>query len=173
LQDTADGYWTAALTRPNAERRAAAALERRGMNCFLPFTTSPFGRSVLLLPGYLFVYVLRPLLEEHWHAIVTTFGVRRLLVCGDRPACLAGEWIEALRAGEREAAAGTEASIVSFLPGSAVRITAGPFAGCSGVFVGIASARARSPPETRALVEVTVFRRATLIEVAAAALQEV
>jgi transcriptional antiterminator RfaH len=61
-------------------------------------------REVLrpLFPGYLFV-AMDPSIQE-WAPITSTYGVRRLVKAGDRPALLDGALIDALKARELDGA---------------------------------------------------------------------
>lgn len=89
-----------------------------------------------LFPRYLFVWI-----EEQWKSLLGTFGVTEIILVGDRPASVADNIIEGLKAREVEGHIVLPGSSSSpkFKPGQKVRIQSGIFAGQSGVYDGMAT----------------------------------
>ena len=81
-------------------------------------------RQVGYFPGYIFVAL--DLDSDHWRPVNGTFGVRSLVMFGERPAPLPNGFVEYLQASAD--GQGLIAPAVSFSSGDRVRILSGPFA---------------------------------------------
>ena len=128
--------WYTLYTKPNAEYRVAQALERRGMQTFLPEIEAPKARNGRnrepFFPCYLFVRI--DLKAVGLRQVQWTPGLRRIIAFDDRPAPLDDEVIDLIRDKlERVNAAGGWPAH-NFRQGDAVRITDGPMQGMLAVF---------------------------------------
>jgi len=86
-------YWACAKTQPQAEAYAARNLEARGVTVFLPKIETR--RSVQpLFASYIFCLVV----DGHWLAIRTCYGVAGVIRFGDVPARVPDAEIAALQA---------------------------------------------------------------------------
>ena len=148
--------WYAVHTKPNAEYQTAKALQRRGIETYLPELESPNRGSGCskkpFFPCYLFVRVdfeVTGLSQLRW-----TPGLRRVVAFDDRPVPLADEVINLMR----RKLDGVNASgqlAHNFRPGEMVRITDGPLQGILAVFEG------PSTPAERVQVLLTFLGRAS------------
>lgn len=128
--------WYAVQTKPRCEDRAVAWLERRTRaSIYLPKLESVRRRRSQkvrivepLFPSYLFVRM--PLVPEHWYAVKWTPGVKDFVTSGGIPVPVPDEAIDLLKARSQ---LGVIHLAPRWRPGTAVRITAGPFAGLIGV----------------------------------------
>ncbi|HEY2617811.1 MAG TPA: transcription termination/antitermination NusG family protein [Acetobacteraceae bacterium] len=126
-------YWAVCQTHPQAERWAAANLQRQGYVTFLPLVrvlkrdrSPPTLRHHVLAPlftSYLFVQV-----DRHWAPIQHTSGVRRLLMADRSPGMVPEAAVEALR-GVQD----LEAIPTPWEPGTPCSLVLGPFAGLDAV----------------------------------------
>ncbi len=96
-------------TQPHREMAVVEQLSRQGYEPYCPRVLRRTSharrlRDILkpLFPGYVFV-ALDPAIQQ-WSPIGSTFGVRRIVKAGDRPALLDGGFIDALKARELEGA---------------------------------------------------------------------
>ncbi len=126
------GAWVVANTQPHREHVALENLERQEFLAYCPLIRKRVrharrSRDVLrpLFPGYLFVRVDRDL--QRWRPILSTFGVRTLVRCGDRPSFIEEGFIRSLKAREMDGAIVKPAS--PYRLGQQVRITCGAFDG--------------------------------------------
>ena len=150
--------WYAAYTSPNHEKRVAAELRRRSVECYLPLYESMRrwkDRRVRLelpmFPGYVFVRLaLRDRLQ-----VLQVPGVSQLVGFDGRPEVVPNEDIEAIRtclAGEHP-----------LLPhpylqrGQRVRVLTGPLAGLTGVVV-------RQNKQTRLVISFDLLMRSVAVE---------
>lgn len=134
--------WYVVNTLPHQEARAEANLRQQGYRAWLPSIKRSRRHarridSVLapLFPGYLFVEL--DLEQETWWSINGTFGVRRLISHGDRPAPVPTGFMDALR--HTLDADGLVAVPEPLAPGQKVRILAGPFVDCVGTLLFLAA----------------------------------
>ncbi len=118
--------WWVAQVLVGKETLAEQHLRRQGFDVLVPRYRKTVRharqfRTVLaaLFPGYLFV---RAGNATRWRSINGTRGVRQLVMMGDRPGELPDALVQALSASLAEPPA----------PGSAIEVTAGPFAGTLG-----------------------------------------
>jgi transcription antitermination factor NusG len=155
--------WYAVCTRSNHEKSAAAQLDQRSIEHFLPLYESvrmwKDRRKRLefpLFPGYLFVRIP---LQERLRVLLTP-GVVRLVGFDNRPAALPDEEIEALR---NVLVHGAHSEPYPYLRvGRKVRITRGALAGMEGVLV-------RKKGRVRLVLSIDLIRQSAIIEVDSAA----
>jgi transcriptional antiterminator RfaH len=134
--------WYVVHTRPHAERRAYAHLERQGFTTYLPRTLKRRRHArrietveAPLFPRYLFVAI--DLSAQRWRAIQSTIGVSHLVCNGNDPAPVPDAVIAALRSHEQDGYVRLPARPL-FQPGEVVRILDGAFATCLGLYDGMA-----------------------------------
>lgn len=133
-------YWTAVQTQPGRADLALVCLAQQGYTTYapriprerlvrgLPVETKP----VLLFPNYIFVFVV-----DLWSPINSTFGVRRIVCDGSRPARVPDSVIEGLRM--KEGPDGliklpTKPSPRGWRRGEKVYVTGGAFEGLDGLY---------------------------------------
>ena len=102
LPSGAAAWWAAVNTQPHRERIALDNLERQGFASYCPFIRRRRSHArrveeVLrpLFPGYLFVNVRSE--QNCWRPILSTYGVRTLVRCGDQPSLVDARFIQALQ----------------------------------------------------------------------------
>jgi transcriptional antiterminator RfaH len=133
-------FWTCARTQPQLEAYAAQNLEARGVTVFFPKIETR--RNVQpLFASYVFCLVI----DGHWLAIRTCYGIANVIRFGDVPARVPDREIDALKAR-------VDASGIIRLPaeppkrmwarGEKVKILAGQFASFSTIHSGMSN-RAR------------------------------
>src|SRR5512144_1247279 len=85
--------WAVAMIMPNSERRAVLNLERQGFEVYAPHCKpSRISRVVALFPGYAFIRI-----EHFWTSILGTFGVRGLIMNGEKPGIVGDEIVQDIR----------------------------------------------------------------------------
>jgi transcription antitermination factor NusG len=132
--------WFACYTRGRHEKRAAAVLEERGFEVFLPLLvrTSQWKdrRKVISVPAFPSYVFCRAALVQ-LHEILAVPGIASVVRAGHRPVLVAEEDIENVRRLLRALEGGAEAPAPTpFLgAGEKVEIMSGPFAGIRGVVV--------------------------------------
>jgi transcriptional antiterminator RfaH len=135
--------WYVVQTQVNGELKAAQNLMRQGFEIYLPrylkrrrharktdFTAKP------LFPRYLFVAI--DMATQRWRSIQSTLGVAHLVSNGDDPAMLPEGVVPALKAREDDKGFITIDSKPAFAQGDKIRVLAGVFTECAGLFNGIA-----------------------------------
>jgi transcriptional antiterminator RfaH len=136
--------WYVVQTQPHAEARASQHLGRQGFTTYLPryLKQRRHARRIEkvaapLFPRYLFVSIA--FATQRWLSIDSTFGVTRLVREGDRPAPVPDHVIEALQ--RREDADGFVRlePRPRFSPGDKIRVVAGAFSDCAGLYEGMTS----------------------------------
>jgi len=134
--------WYTLYTKPNAEYQVANALQRRGLEIFLPEIDTPEGTEKQpLFPSYLFLYVdfsVMMLSKVQW-----TPGLVRILAFGDSPQPVETTVIELIRSKLAEMTAKGDWLEHDFQPGDTVRITDGPFEDMLAIFEGPTTASQR------------------------------
>lgn len=123
--------WYLAQVRPNGFRLAERNLARQGFETFIPLAEETrrgrggfVARTTLLFPGYLFV-AFDPA-AEGWRAVMSTYGVSRIVTAGDTPSAVPVDIVDGLRARCRPD--GVLEPLDDLARGSEVRIATGPFA---------------------------------------------
>jgi transcriptional antiterminator RfaH len=124
--------WVAVNTHPHRELLAIQNLRRQDFRTYCPMMTKRIRvtrreREVMrpMFPGYVFVAVSRAL--DQWRPLLSTYGVRRVLRCGNELSLLDDEFIQALRAREIGGAIVRPAS--PYEVGQQIRVKRGPFDG--------------------------------------------
>lgn len=128
--------WYTLHTKPNTEYKVATALQRRGLDIYLPeiedAKTSQERKSKPFFPCYLFLKVdfeIVGLSHVEW-----TPGLRRVLTFGDRPVPVSDEIIDLIRRKLGEIKVSDDWPGHTFKPGDTVRITDGPFRDMLAIF---------------------------------------
>lgn len=134
--------WYVVQSRPNAELKAVAHLNRQGFPTYLPrylkrrrharrveVVTAP------LFPRYLFVGI--DMATQRWRSIYSTIGVSKLVCAGDVPVCVAEQVVAALK--QREDCSGfiKLERRPQFRFGDKIRLLEGVFADCLGLYEGM------------------------------------
>ena len=124
--------WVAVNTQPHRERYAVEDLERQEFHAYCPSIRKQVrharrAREVVrpLFPGYVFVQV-DPELQQ-WRPILSTFGVRSVVRCGDRLSFVEDSFVESLRAREIDGAIAKPEGALHV--GQRVNIAGGPVDG--------------------------------------------
>jgi transcription antitermination factor NusG len=140
--------WYVVMTQPNKEYFAAENLTAQGFRSFVPRQSVTYKHArrfstklAPVFPQYLFV-ILDPD-AQRWRAVNGTFGVRRLINDGDRPAPVRVGVIETLAA-SCDASGVLMFRTATFKAGDRIRLVSGPFAGALGTLQSLdASGRVR------------------------------
>src|SRR5919108_2873180 len=124
--------WVVVNTQPHRELLARENLVRQNFDVYCPMVGKRFSHArrsqdVLrpLFPGYLFVAVDPDL--QRWRPILSTFGVRTLVRCGDHLSTLDDGFVDSLKAREIDGAIVSPLS--PYRPGQQVRMAGGAFDG--------------------------------------------
>lgn len=137
---SAQGRWIAVSVHANREHVAEENLLRQGFRVYLPklLRRTRHARRVQdvlrpLFPGYLFVELPSDL--GRWRPILSTYGVRTLIRCGDRPSFVDPGFIAALKGRE------IDGVIVRpdqpYAVGDGVRLAGGAFDGLAATIIGL------------------------------------
>jgi transcriptional antiterminator RfaH len=132
--------WYVVQTRPHAEVRASAHLDRQGFGVYLPryLKRRRHARQVEivaapLFPRYLFVAV--DFATQRWRSIYSTTGVSQIVSAGESPVAVSDSVVEALR--RREVAGFVQLpQRPRFALGEKVRVLDGVFSDCLGLYDG-------------------------------------
>jgi transcription antitermination factor NusG len=135
-------FWAVARTQPQREAVAVHFLKLTGFEVYLPrilrTQTTRRGRLVErptpLFPTYVFV-----LITLQWHAVNSTIGIVRLIMDGARPARLADDTLDQIRAREQSGFVQLPPAPPRFHHGQRVRVIRGPFEGHDGLYAGQAA----------------------------------
>lgn len=132
--------WVVVSTHPHREAEARSNLERQRFTTYCPvirkrITVARRSKQVLrpLFPGYMFVALEAG--DGRWRPLLSTYGVRRVLRCGDELSLLDGGFVTALKAREIEGV--IERPDTPFEIGQSISITEGPFEGLVAQIVGL------------------------------------
>ena len=128
--------WFVAETKPKTEEQADAQLQRQAFVSFLPRVTVCTKRgihAVPLFPGYLFVQFNLRL--GQWRPITHTRGIQHIMGSHpERPTALPAGLVDYLMTTASLRSIVTElAPPTTIIPGSRIRLTAGPVATAEGV----------------------------------------
>ena len=155
--------WFALRVAPHHERRAGAALERQGVESYVPLYTERRRWSdrykqveLPLFPGYLFSRLPAPSLD----AVLALPGILHVLPSNLDPLPVDAAEVDLVR---RLCAAGRSISPSEWRPGDRVTVRTGPLAGASGTV-------AREKDQTHLIVSFPLFGRTVAVEVDAATL---
>jgi transcription elongation factor/antiterminator RfaH len=161
--------WYTLFTKPHAEYRVAATLQKQGLYIYLPeIETVKVGQGRIkkpFFPCYLFVktdFESLGLLRVQW-----TPGLRYVVAFDNRPVPLADDLIELiqLKLGEIEARKGRP--VHNFKPGETVRINTGPFQDMLAIFEG------PTTPRMRVRVLLNILGQASRVQVSVADINKV
>jgi transcriptional antiterminator RfaH len=135
--------WYVVQTHPHAENTAASHLLRQGFDTYLPryAKTRRHARGIETLAAPLFpryLFVAFDLMAQRWRPIQSTFGVTSIVCNGNEPATLAESVITEIRGREDERGLIRLIRRPRLVPGDKIRVVAGTFSNCLGVFEGIA-----------------------------------
>ncbi len=126
--------WCAVNTLPHQEGRAELNLRRQGVSVFLPRfrKTRRHARRVEeilepMFPGYLFVRL--DVGNSPWRMINGTYGVRGLVMQGERPARVADGFVESLQA-DADCDGALPLPEPNIHPGDRVKVVHGAFKDC-------------------------------------------
>jgi transcriptional antiterminator RfaH len=130
--------WIVVRTKPSREALAITNLERQGFTVYCPYLKKrirhgrkSFDATRPLFPGYVFVAADSETMQ--WRPMLSTLGVSTVVCAGDRPALLAGDVIEALKAREVGGLIGVRTGELQ--PGQKVAVQGGPFDGVIGTIL--------------------------------------
>ena len=151
--------WYGIRTRSNQEKLTVALLDKRGFEPFLPlyrrrrrWSDRVVTAEVPLFPGYVFCRF------DHSKRlpVITTPGVVSIVGCGNQPAPIPDEQIDAVRA---LVESGMASVPVPFLrEGQRIRVTQGPLKSLEGSLVRLKSA-------WRLVVTVEILQRSVAVEI--------
>jgi transcriptional antiterminator RfaH len=155
--------WIVVNSQPHREHIALENLARQEFHAYCPLMRKRVRHArrtqeVLrpLFPGYLFVRVNPDL--QRWRPILSTYGVRTLVCCGERPSFVDDGFVEGLKARE------VEGAIVRperpFEPGQQVKLA-------GGVFDGLIATILEMDEKDRLVVLMDLLNRPTKVKVAA------
>ncbi len=124
--------WAVVNTHPHREHVAVENLQRQEFNAYCPMIIRQrrHGRRVTdalrpLFPSYLFVQVNPD--AQRWRPLLSTFGVRTVVRCGDRLSLIEDAFIQDLKAREVDGVVGRPVS--PYRVGQEVRLAGGAFDG--------------------------------------------
>ncbi|MCI0628369.1 MAG: UpxY family transcription antiterminator [Acidobacteria bacterium] len=152
-------HWYAAYTCARHEKKVAAQLSERAVDCFLPLYATPRRWKNMrthvhlpIFPGYVFVHLaLRDRLR-----VLQTPGVARLVGFNGYPTPLPAAEVEAIRA---SVAGGQRVEPHPFLKaGRKVRINSGPFEGLEGILL-------RRKGDSRFILSLQLIMRSVAVEI--------
>jgi len=132
--------WIVVRTKPCQEMWAAKNVRRQQHDYYLPqFFCKRLKRRRPLFPSYLFVRVF----NRRYDFLRNTFGIAKVMACGDAPATVAPAVIEALSARENQNGVIQlpeevhDDVLAKLKPGDSVRVTEGPFIGFKALYQGM------------------------------------
>lgn len=124
--------WIVVQTHPRKEHVARENLERQRFSSYCPMlqSTTRHARCTRpalrpLFPGYVFVCIDKQ--TPVWRPILSTTGVRAVVLSGERPGRLPAGFVETLKAREINGAIARPAD--PYRVGQSVRVADGPFDG--------------------------------------------
>lgn len=130
--------WFVVQTNPKEEHLAALVLAQNGITIYQPFmekyvfhARKKTLKRYPLFPNYLFVNIAP--VEEEFHKIRWSRGVRRILIDNYQPVPIEDEFISSLQT-LQDSEDGIIKKPVEFEPGDLVRIKTGPMKDLIGIF---------------------------------------
>ncbi|MGO8780309.1 MAG: transcription termination/antitermination protein NusG [Rhodomicrobium sp.] len=152
------GVWLVAATHPHRETQAVENLERQSFHVYCPMTAKHIRHARRaydalrpLFPGYIFVEQ-----PQLWRPLLSTIGVRAVVMSDDRPAKLPAGFVESLRAREVDGCICKPEA--PFQIGQQVTIQGGPFDGLIGQIM-------EMRPNDRILVLLDLLKRQTPVHI--------
>lgn len=156
--------WIAVNTHAHREHIALENLVRQQFEAYCPMMRRRVrharrSRDVLrpLFPGYLFARMNME--RQRWRPILSTFGVRTLVRCGDQLSFVDSEFIESLKA--REVGGAIARPPEPYRPGQQIRMRGGPFDGLVATII-------QMDEKDRLLVLMELLKQRVKVKVAAA-----
>lgn len=128
-------FWTVAQTESQRESVAAKFLRKDHYETYLPCIALRRQRIAPLFPAYIFVKII-----DRWWSIKWTVGVLRVLSWDDRPARVADDVVEKIRAREGRDGLIRLPRARGLQRGDAVRIVRGSMSGQLGLYDGMSGA---------------------------------
>jgi transcriptional antiterminator RfaH len=123
-------FWAVVQTEAQREHITRLLLMRLGFETYTP-RIKIRNRISLLFPTYIFVRIV-----DRWYPILWTAHVVRLLMAGDKPACLKDEIMTNIRKREINGFVKLPMPDRRLKPGQKVRVISGSFAGQIGLYQG-------------------------------------
>jgi transcriptional antiterminator RfaH len=155
------GVWLVVATRPHSETRAIENLQRQSFHVYCPMTMKHIRHARRaydalrpLFPGY--VFVEQPSEPQHWRPLLSTLGVRNVVMNDDRPAKLPPGFVENLKA--RDVNGSICMPEIPFQIGQHVTIRGGAFDGLIGQIIELRS-------NDRILVLLDLLKRQTPVHI--------
>ncbi len=155
------GVWFVLATHPHSETRAIENLQRQSFQVYCPMAVKHIRHARRaydtlrpLFPGYIFVE--QPSLSQHWRPLLSTFGVRTVVMNGDTPAKLPPGFVENLKA--RDVGGSICKPEIPFQIGQEVTIRGGVFDGLIGQIIELR-------PNDRILVLLDLLKRQTPVQI--------
>ena len=134
-------FWAVAQTEPQREHLVRVWLMRLGYETYAPRVRLRRGRIVRLFPTYILVRII-----DRWYPVLWTPHVTRMLMSGDRPACLPDNEVARIR--RREVGGFVRLPRNRHKPGERIRIVRGTFEGRMALYEGMSG-----PERERVLLE--------------------
>ena len=132
--------WYAVYTKSRHEKRIKEQLDGRLIESFLPLYQAihrwkdrRVRISLPVFPGYLFVKINPDL--TRWRPMLSTFGVRSVVRCGEEVSLLDDAFVQAIRARETDGVISRPAS--PYQIGQEVRVSGGTFDGLVATIIGM------------------------------------
>ena len=155
------GVWLVLATHPHREAQAIEHLLRQSFHAYCPtiikhvcHARRAYDAPRPLFPGY--VFVEQPSLQQRWRPLLSTFGVRTVLMNDENPAKLPAGFVESLKA--REVDGKICKPEVPFQTGQYVTIRGGAFDGLAGQII-------EMRPNDRVLVLLDLLKRKTTVHI--------
>lgn len=133
-------HWYAVYVLVRSEKKLQAALEQKGIECYLPLKTERRQWSDRvkvvqepLLRGYIFVRVN----NKEYYEVLNTSGAIRYVCFDDKPAAIPDRQLESLRIFVEQANASLEVTTERIRKGTGIRVVTGPLKGVTGEVVEI------------------------------------
>jgi len=130
--------WFVVQTNPKEEHLASTILAQNGISIYQPLmekfvfhARKKTLKRYPLFPNYLFVHISP--VEEEYHKIRWSRGVRRILIDNYQPVPIEDEFITSLQT-MQDRESGVIRKPVEFEPGDTVRIKSGPLKDLVGIF---------------------------------------
>ena len=132
------GAWLVLTTHPHREAQALDNLRRQNFHVYCPMIVKhirharrAYDAKRPFFPGYLFVE--QPDLQQRWRPLLSTLGVRAVIMQDDAPAKLPAGFVESLKEREVDGAIGKPET--PFEIGQNVTIKGGAFDGLIGQII--------------------------------------
>ena len=131
--------WYAVHTQPSNEATAAFNLMRQGFQIYLPqyVRARRHARRLEkvkrpLFPRYMFVKF--DVMGQPWRNINSTFGVSRLVCCGEKPLAVPGVIIDEIKTREDNRGLVSLGRLIKYKAGDSVKVIEGALSELTGIF---------------------------------------